>query len=324
MIVKKPSFAIFIAALIVACVLVFILSIFVGSVYINIFDITKVERGIILDYRLPRSLEALFVGASLGLSGSILQLILRNPLADGFTTGVASSAALGAVLAISIGLSSVFIPISAIIFGLIGIFTTISMTKNSQDYSTLILAGIVLNIVATSIIGFLKYFFEESVGGIVFWLMGGFFNVSYQKVFVVCFVFFLALYFFLRFSVQLNIFSFDNITSSAMGINVVFIKNFSYLVSAILVALSVSVSGIIPFVGLIVPHISRAIVGYEIKRVAVTASILGGMIVLLSDILSRIIIPSSEELPIGILTSVIGGAFFFYLLLKKRNAMWYG
>ncbi len=320
---NRISFNFLLINLFILCGISIFIGVVEGSVFINLLDMNSTQKSIILLYRLPRTLEALFIGASLGLSGSVLQIVLKNPLADGFTTGVASSAAFGAVLTICFGFSYFFIPISAVIFGVLGIFAVIFATKDTKDYTTLILAGIVLNIIATSFIGFFKYFFEESIGGIVFWLMGGFYNVSYQKVFVVLTVFVIFLSVFFRLSAVLDVFTFDTLTSSSMGINISFVKNITYTLSAVLVAVSVSFSGIIPFVGLIVPHISRAVCGYRSKQNLIVSSLFGGILAVWADILSRTLMPTSEELPIGILTSIIGGLFFFYLLVKRKKAMWY-
>jgi iron complex transport system permease protein len=320
---SRLSLTSWIVLLLILSIAVLVLGIVEGSVFIDPLKATQIDKTIIFSYRLPRLLEALFIGASLGLSGSVLQIVLRNPLADGFTTGVASSSALGAVLAICFGFSTPFIPVFAVIFGVFGIFAVIFATKNSTDYTTLILAGIVLNILATSFIGFFKYFFEESIGGIVFWLMGGFYSVSYEKAFIVLLVFSAVLFVFLKISVELDIFSFDFSTASSMGVNVKLLKSLSYVLSAILVAVSVSFSGIIAFVGLVVPHIARAFCGYRARDNMVISSFLGGILVVLADILSRTIMPTSEELPIGILTSIIGGLFFFYLLIKKKSSIWY-
>ncbi|WP_022670045.1 FecCD family ABC transporter permease [Hippea alviniae] len=301
-----------------ATLIAFLISITTGSVNINIFQMSEIEKTIIFNYRLPLSLEAAFIGSILGLSGAILQIILKNPLADGFTTGAASTAALGGVLVICIGLPYFFVPVFASVFGMLGISFAILLSKDSLKHTTLILAGIVVNIVATAIIGFLKYYYEESVGSIVFWLMGGFFNPNYIKSTILFVALIFSFIFFVKNSIKLDIMGFDFFTTSSMGINVKAFRSINYFISAFLVGIAVSFSGIIPFVGLIVPHISRFIGGFESKELIILSTILGALVMLLSETLARTII-KTEELPVGILTSIVGGLFFFYLMLKRKD-----
>ena len=301
--------------------LVFIAGIYFGAVK---FDLKNIN--IILNLRVPRAIMAFIIGGALGLSGALFQLVLKNPLADGFTTGVASSSALGAVIAISVGLPVYFIPISAFLSGFTGLFIVYNISKKSTGLNsvTLILAGIVLNIISSSIISFLKYYFDESVGTIVFWLMGGFYQFDITKILL---VFTITLFFFSFFycnGLKLNVLSFDDITASNMGINQRFYKQAAFIGAAFLTALSVSFSGIIAFVGLIVPHIVRGIFGSNMKRVILLSTIFGADLTLISDTISRSIIPSGAELPVGIITSIIGGIFFIYILLKKRERIWNG
>ncbi|AEA34555.1 FecCD family ABC transporter permease [Hippea maritima] len=302
----------------------FVAGLLFGSFLVNPFNMSATDVSIILGYRLPRSLEAYLVGASLGLSGAVLQIILRNPLADGFTAGVSSASAVGAVFALCLGVSSAFIPLFAVVFGVFGIALVLALSKDSLDYTTLILAGIVLNIISTALIGFLKYVYQESIGGIVFWLMGGFFSVSFFKAFLLFVVFAVVFVVFLRSSLEMNLLSFDLKSATSLGLDVRIVRMIGFGLSAALVAVGVSFSGIIAFVGLITPHIVRAVAGYDSKVVMIGSSLFGGAFLLVSDLLSRCIAPSSEELPVGILTSFIGGIFFFYLLLKNKKGMWYG
>ncbi|WP_025209382.1 FecCD family ABC transporter permease [Hippea sp. KM1] len=302
----------------------FCVSLLVGAVWIDPFRLNSTDLSIILSYRLPRSMEAYLVGASLGLSGAVLQIILRNPLADGFTAGVSSSSAVGAVLALCLGVNAVFIPLFAVLFGIVGMALVLVLSRDSLDYTTLILAGIVLNIVSTALIGFLKYIYQESIGGIVFWLMGGFFSVSFTKAYLLLAVFVVVFFVFLRLSIDMNVLLFDRVSAMSLGLDVRFIRMLAFGLSAVLVAVGVSFSGIIAFVGLITPHIVRAVIGYDSKDVIAGSSVFGGLFLLVSDVLSRCIAPSSEELPVGILTSFVGGIFFFWLLVKNRRGLWYG
>lgn len=159
-------------AVFAVCLLVSMLT---GPNWINPLDMTKVEFSILTELRVPRVLFSAVIGAMLGLSGSIYQLTLKNPLADSFTTGAASSSALGAVLAISIGIPVQFISVFAFITGIVGVLMVyrMSLTAGKINPVTMILAGVVMNIIASAIISFSKYYFEDSLNSIVYWLMGG-------------------------------------------------------------------------------------------------------------------------------------------------------
>ncbi len=305
-------------------IVVFNIFVIAAGIYFGAVKFNSDNYNIILHLRVPRIIMAFIIGGALGLSGALFQLVLKNPLADGFTTGVASSSALGAVVAISLGLPVFTIPVAAFLSGMLGLIIVYKISKRGTGLNsvTLILAGIVLNIITSSIISFLKYYFDESVGTIVFWLMGGFYQFDTLKILI---VFFSTISFFIFFYInglKLNVLSFDDITASNMGINQRFFKQISFIGAAFLTAISVSFSGIIAFVGLIVPHIVRGFFGSNMKRVILYSTIFGADLTLISDTVSRSIIPSGAELPVGIITSIVGGGFFIYILLKKRDKIW--
>lgn len=300
--------------------LIFILSIYFGSVTLN-----SENYRVLLSLRIQRVLLSFIIGGLLGLSGSILQLLLRNPLADGFTTGIASSSALGAVLGISLGISFLFIPIIALMFGLAGLAFVYYISSKSKSFSsvTLILGGIILNIICSAIISFLKYYFDESIGAIVFWLMGGVYLFDWKKIISGALVLSVILIYSYKNYLKLNILSFDEITAFNLGVNPEKLRKIFFALSTLLVSAAVSISGIIGFVGLIVPHISRGFFGADMKYNLIFSTIFGADLLMISDLLSRIIIPSGAELPVGIITSIIGGSFFLYLLIFQRNKVWY-
>ncbi len=299
---------------------IFILSIIFGSV-----NLTPENYKVLLSLRIPRVLLSFAVGGMLGLSGALLQLLLRNPLADGFTTGIASSSALGAVIGISLGISFYILPFFALVFGLGGLFLVYLIATRSKNFSniTLILAGIILNIICSAIISFLKYYFDESIGAIVFWLMGGVYLFDWYKIGIAFFILFSILAYSYKNHLKLNILSLDEISAHNLGVEPERIRKFYFILSALLVSVSVSFAGIIGFVGLIVPHISRGFFGASMKYNLLFSTIFGANLLVLSDLISRIIIPSGAELPVGIITSIIGGGFFLYLLVFSKKKVWY-
>lgn len=296
-----------------------------GSTDINILSMSETQSDIFWSVRIPRVLFAAVIGAMLGLSGSVYQLVLKNPLADSFTTGAASSAALGAVLAIALGVPVSFVSPFALCTGLCGLMIVYRLSLSSGRVIspvTMILAGVVLNIVASSVIGFIKFYFEESLTSIVFWLMGGVFMVSYQKItaglaVLVC----VYAYFHMRAS-RLNLLALDEYSAETSGVNVKAERMGSFILSTLLVAVAVSFSGLIGFVGLIVPHIARSFFGSDMRTNIYYSSVFGSVLLVISDAASRSIIPGGAELPVGIITAVLGGVFFLYILRKKSRQVW--
>ncbi|SHJ96382.1 iron complex transport system permease protein [Malonomonas rubra DSM 5091] len=315
---KKLLILIFVITLATSCL--------IGSTAINPFSPSPVERDILLGLRLPRVLFSAVIGAMLGLSGSVYQLTLKNPLADSFTTGAASSSALGAVLAIALGLPLPLVPLIALGTGLIGLFTVYRLSKTNGVINpvTMILAGVVMNIVASAVISFAKYFFEDSLSSIVFWLMGGFFVVDWGKLTLCAVVLLFAYLLFAGKALQLNLLALDEHSAQSLGINVDRLRTVAFVVATALVAVAVSHTGIIGFVGLIVPHVSRSLFGSDMHNNLFFSSLLGALLLVLADAASRSIIPGGAELPVGIITALLGGVFFLYLLQTRRERFWHG
>ena len=237
--------------LIPSFIIAMLLSMLTGPHWINPFQMSQIECNILTELRVPRVLFSAIIGAMLGLSGSIYQLTLKNPLADSFTTGAASSSALGAVLAISLGAPVHFISIFAFVTGIGGLMMVykMSLTSGRINPITMILAGVVMNVVASAIISFSKYYFEDSLNSIVYWLMGGIFMVSWERLFT-CVVLFAAVFAYLRAnSMKLNILALDEHSAQSLGINVHRLRTVVFIVSTLLVSVAVSFSGIIGFVG---------------------------------------------------------------------------
>lgn len=303
-----------------------LISMLIGPNFINPLEMTPLEQNILFELRAPRVIFSAIIGAMLGLSGSIYQLTLKNPLADSFTTGAASSSALGAVLAISIGVPVHFVSVFAFITGLTGltIVYRMSITHGKINPITMILAGVVMNVIASSVISFSKYYFEDSLNSIVYWLMGGIFMVSWDKL-ALCASILILVYFFLQQNaMKLNILALDEESAQSLGVNVHRLRSIVFILSTLLVSVAVSFSGIIGFIGLIVPHVSRSLFGSSMQLNIFYSSLFGAFLLMMSDTLSRVIIPGGAELPVGIITALFGGLFFFYLLKTRRERFWNG
>ncbi|AZG73306.1 FecCD family ABC transporter permease [Shewanella livingstonensis] len=310
-----------------ACLVILsLIATLVGPHWINPFHMSGLDGDILTQLRVPRVLFAAVIGAMLGISGSIYQLTLKNPLADSFTTGAASSSALGAVLAISLGVGGYWIPVCAFATGMTGLLLVyrLSQTQGRINPITMILAGVVMNIIASAIISFSKYYFEDSLNAIVYWLMGGIFLVTWDRL-LLCVLLFGVIYLYLqRRSMELNILALDEQSAQSLGVDVKKLRSTSFILSTLLVSVAVSFSGIIGFVGLIVPHISRSLFGSDMRHNIFYSSVLGSGLLVLSDAFSRVVIPGGAELPVGIVTAVLGGMFFFYLLQSRREHFWNG
>jgi iron complex transport system permease protein len=264
------------------------------------------------------------VGAALSLSGVLFQYVMKNPLADSFTTGVSASAAMGAVVAIMIGLTK-FVPFFAFIAGVIGLFAVyrISTVAGRVQPITMLLAGIVVSTFSSATISFMKYLSDDAVSSIVFWLMGGFQAATFGKDFMLVFALVFVWFLIRREYMALDIICFDDRTARASGVDVDRLRKVSFFVAALLTAFSVGYAGIIAFVGLIVPHVLR-LLGFRKAEELIPMSIISGAVfMILNDLVSRTLLPEGQELPVGIITSSLGGGFFLYILVKRKKELHY-
>lgn len=291
---------------------------------VRIFPLTDESLSILVNFRLPRVVFAAVNGAVLALAGVLYQITLRNPMADGFTTGAASSAALGGCLALALWGNPVLVSLSAIVFAALGICVIcgIAARSGTGERVTIILAGIALSVVAGAGISFLKYFFEDSLSTMVFWLMGGLYAATAPKIFILLAVFLLVLLFLVSRKDQLALMLLDEQSAQTSGVDVRGMRGVLFVVTTILVAVSVSFCGVIGFLGLMVPHAVRALIGHGIMVQLVCTPLLGAVMLTLFDLVSRTVLPYGGELPVGIITSVAGGCFFFVLLVRKGNSVW--
>ncbi|MDL2307930.1 iron ABC transporter permease, partial [Desulfovibrio sp. OttesenSCG-928-C06] len=300
---------------------VLLLAILAGALFgqVSVFPLDSENLRLIWNFRLPRVLFAAINGAILALAGVLYQIALRNPMADGFTTGAASSAAFGGCLALVLWGSSTLISLSAIAFAGAGIFVVRRIATMAGDGArvTIILAGIALSVVSGSGISFLKYFFEDSLGSMVFWLMGGLSAGTFAKIGILALIFGASMTALWLDRKRLALLFLDDYSAQTSGANVRRMREALFVLTTILVAMSVSFCGVIGFLGLMVPHAVRALLGNDIKTQLVCSPLLGSIALVLFDLVSRIILPHGGELPVGIITSVAGGIFFFLLLMRR-------
>lgn len=312
-----------------------IISLFIGSVNIpvsEIFNIFNSEndtyKKIILDLRLPRVLNAVFIGAALSCSGCILQSLLKNNLAEPGLLGISAGAGLGAIIVFTLPLSYTFFLLTPVsfIFALLAtmlIFLIANGFNNKYTnfiYSNkIILAGIAINALLSSVNGFLMIVAGESITQILFWLNGGLSGRGWNEFLYSSPFILTGIIVSFLLSKNLNILSLGNEMATSLGLNLKFMQRISIFLSSVLAAAAVSVAGIISFVGLIIPNIGRMLTG-EDNRFAIPCSvILGAIFLVISDLIARTVI-SPSEIPVGIVTSFIGAPVFIWLILKKQKS----
>lgn len=281
-------------------------------------------RSVVIDIRLPRVLTAAIVGGSLAISGAVFQGILQNPLADPYTLGISAGAAFGACLSFLFGGDGFFsVTVSAFLGGLTTLFFVIFLSvsdgrggRGGYASNTLILSGIIVSSILSAGISFMKYLADEQVSSIVFWLMGSFASKTWGNVAATLLAALLGGAVFMVAARDLNLIALGDKTAQSLGINP-FRVTLILLVSASLVtAVAVSVSGIIGFIGLLIPHMARIITGPDNRRLIPLSFFFGGGLMVLADTVTRAVLP--HEIPIGVLTALIGGPVFC-LIFKREH-----
>ena len=278
---------------------------------------------VVIDVRLPRILSAAIVGGGLAISGVVFQGILLNPLADPYTLGVSAGAAFGASLALllNIGmLGSYSVPLFAFVGAVATLVFVIYLSSSSGGVSSnnLILSGIIVAAILSAGISFLKYVADEQVAVIIFWLMGSFGSKTWMDVTLILLLVGLGFCVFIFHARDLNLMSLGNRTASSLGVDTRKVTITLLVTASLVAAICVSVSGIIGFVGLLVPHMMRLITGPDNRRLVPVSLLAGAVLLCVADTITRAVLPS--EIPIGVLTALIGGPFFCYLFRKQHTA----
>ncbi|MFH1196083.1 MAG: iron ABC transporter permease [bacterium] len=299
----------------------------IGTIDISISELFKILFGkesasglsqIILEIRLPRILLAIAVGGGLSVAGAVFQSILLNPLAEPYILGISSGGTFGAVLAMLLGLSFWIVQISAFSGAIIVVFLVFVLGRRFGEIepNVLLLSGVMVGAFFAAVILLMVTMLGESLRTAVLWLIG---NLSTAKKDSVYIVLPLSIIFSFILSIngqKFNVLSLGTETAQHLGIDTKFVKNFAYIISSLLIGSIVSVSGIIGFVGLIVPHSCRMIFGSDNKIVIPASFFIGASYLVIADTIARTII-SPSEIPVGAVTAIIGAPVFVYLLRKR-------
>lgn len=298
----------------------------IGSVSVSVFELLGETYRSILVLRLSRIILAAVAGASLAVVGAILQGLFKNPLADPYVLGISSGAGLGAVLAIVFGLSTVIggvlsLPFFAFLGGILTTFFVYFLSKKASRVGTedLLLSGVIMAAVLSSFIMFFVSVIEtEGLHSALWWLLGNTQIYDMRLLAAVCAISIFGIAISLLLARNLNIMSLGEEEAIAMGLNVEHIKLIFFIIASLITAAVVSACGLIGFVGLIIPHITRRLVGPDHRQLIPASALCGAVFLILCDILARRIM-APLELPIGVITAIAGGPFFILLLKRARR-----
>lgn len=305
------------------------LKILISKIFKINIDMSKVEdfkQTIIWTVRFPRIMVSLLVGGTLSVAGATYQGLLKNPMADPYVIGVSSGAAFGAAIGISskiifnfFGLS--FVSIMAFICSILVMLIVYRISKigNKVPITTLLLSGIAVGNFLTAFTSFIMIFSGDNLNKIFFWTMGSFSGKGWDQLVSVLPYIIMGMAVIYFYAKDLNIILLGEDTASNLGVNVEKVKKILLITSTIITAAVVSISGIIGFVGLIIPHIARMVVGPDNKALIPTSFLFGAILLIICDTIARSIL--SQEIPVGLVTSILGGPFFIYLLRNKKREL---
>ena len=286
-----------------------------------------VDLGVILwEVRLPRLILAFLVGSSLATVGVALQALLRNPLADPYILGISSGAALGAALALQFGVSWALGGFSSVhvcafvcaAVTIVGIYR-MAASDGRIPVQTLLLAGVIINAMLSALILFITSLSDStSAFRLFFWLMGSLATLGYAGLLALSGYVVLGLLLLFGQARHLNVLSLGEEPAHGLGLNVERVKRVIFFTSALLTGAVVAVSGLIGFVGMIVPHVVRMLFGPDHRLVLPASALVGGTFLAIADTIARSLLTPSE-LPVGVITALCGGPFFIYLLMSRRQ-----
>ncbi len=279
---------------------------------------------ILTELRIPRTLVALLAGATLGLCGAAMQSLLRNPLASPGLVGSASGAALGAVITLYFGiagLSGLILPLGGIAGALLATLTVYLLAGRNGGTLTLILAGVAVNAFALALVSLLLNLAPSpyAVQEIALWMLGSLANISRNELWILLPGTILGWLLLWRQGRRLDLLTLGEETAATMGLELHHLRWRIFLAVALAVGSAISVTGAIGFIGLVVPHLLRPLVGYQPSRLLLPSAMGGGLLLLLADMGVRLL-PAQGEIKVGVVTSLIGAPFFLWLIIHNRRS----
>ncbi len=333
---KSRRSRIVVVASILGLILIFFITLMMGDYNLSIAEVFRILFGaskdelgvyIVWDVRVPRLLCCIIVGAALSTAGLVMQSLFKNPMASPSVLGISSGAAFGASLALAFGfggfLGSFAVPGMAFIFCFItmGAVYMLARTKYGVASTTLLLAGVAIGAFFNGLVSLLQYVVNEDVlSSIVYWTMGSFNNCGWQSFQLVIIPVLLGLFLMILHIRELNLISAGEEQAANMGVNVKRLRIILIIATSLAVGGSVAISGVIGFVGLIVPHIFRMIVGPNHALLMPLCIFGGGIFMIAMDTIAKSAF--SLALPVGVLTALIGAPFFIYVMRTRKKEIW--
>jgi len=325
MTVKQHSF-IMLTALLFLVLGSFVFALLLGSGKLSADTILALLNGtasplqytLVFDLRLPRALAAFAAGALLSLAGVLMQVLLRNPLADPYVLGVSGGSALAALLAMLFGANTFWLTGSAFLGALLSIFLVFSFahSKGSWTISRLLLTGIILASGWGALLSFVLVIAPpEKIHGMLFWLMG---DLSYDRPLLLSYgILLVGFVVAMLISRQLNILLWGEMQAGTLGVNIKALRTIIFFLSSLLTAGAITLAGSIGFVGLVIPHLMRLLIGTDHRLLLPASALTGGALLVIADTLARTLL-APQQLPVGILTALIGVPLFLYLLRRNQ------
>jgi iron complex transport system permease protein len=298
--------------------------------FLNINPGPSLTQTIILDFRLPRIVLALIAGAGLAASGATMQGVLRNPLVSSYILGISSAAGFGAALAIVLGVGVIagfggyLVIVNAFLFSLLAMVIVYGIARiRGITTETVILAGVAISFLFSALISLIQYIAPESeaLHAIVFWLMGGFSAATWDGVLVVFPIVVVTVALMVQQSWNINVLSMGEEVATSLGVSSKRVLTITMVLETLATASIISFTGVIGFVCLISPHVARMLIGSDHRFLIPCSSLIGACLLLCSDTVGRLVI-QPVELPVGIVTSLLGVPFFIYILASKRRQNW--
>ncbi len=299
----------------------------IGDFFTGNETLESSEKYIALDIRIPRVIAGMIAGASLALSGLLMQGIFQNPLVSPYTLGISNAASFGACIAIvsctgvaAVVLQPILTPLLAFAFSVVAMLMVFIIAKfGGQSTKTLVLTGVAIGYLFSSLVSLIKYVANtDNLPDLVYWQMGSVANTRWYEVYImigtlaVCFILSLIL------AWDLNVMALGREEASALGVNFKRIQTITFIMTTVLTGVTVAFTGVIGFVGLVAPHITRMIVGNDYRYCIPVSALFGGMLLLAADTLAKVVI-APAELPVGIITSLVGVPFYLFLVLRRNK-----
>ncbi len=298
--------------------------------FLNITPEPEITQIIVLDVRLPRIVLAIIAGAGLAASGATLQGVLRNPLVSSYILGVSAAAGFGAALALLFG-ANLFTPVggytvvvNAFVFSLLAMILVYGIARvRSVTTETVILAGVAVGYLFSALLSLLQYVAPEyeALRAVVFWLMGGLGQAKWENILLIIPIVSVTTILMAKKSWDLNVMSLGEEVATSVGVNSKRVLSVCMVLATLATASIIAFTGIIGFICLISPHISRMLIGSDHRFLMPCSVLVGALLLLCSDTVARLII-APTEIPVGIITSLLGVPFFLYILLSKRRQSW--